>query len=75
MKKDTHPKYHTVKFACSCGNAFDANTVVGKAGDTIKIEICSACHPSWSGDQRIIDTEGRVDKFKNRFKSFNKSKV
>jgi large subunit ribosomal protein L31 len=63
MKNDLHPKYqHDVKVACSCGNAF----VTGSTMDAIQIEICSNCHPFYTGQQKLIDTAGRVDKFQER---------
>jgi large subunit ribosomal protein L31 len=65
MKADIHPNYHTVKVVCSCGNAFDTRSTVAK--DTLAVEICSACHPFYTGKQKVIDTGGRVDKFKKRY--------
>lgn len=63
MKKDIHPKYFpnaTVK--CACGNTFS----VGSTKEFIEIEICSKCHPFYTGQEKIIDTMGRVEKFKKR---------
>tara|TARA_E500000178_G_C16335905_1_gene451054 strand:- start:173 stop:400 length:228 start_codon:yes stop_codon:yes gene_type:complete len=74
MRKNIHPNYHKVKFSCSCGNEFETHTTAGKEGGTIKIEVCSACHPCWVGGHKVLDTEGRVDKFKNRFAAFGKAK-
>ena len=63
MKKDIHPKfYKDSKVACSCGAAF----AVGSTLADINIEICSACHPFFTGDEKIIDTAGRVERFKKR---------
>ncbi|MBI4122355.1 MAG: 50S ribosomal protein L31 [Parcubacteria group bacterium] len=63
MKNDVHPKYNSqVKVACSCGNTF----VTGSTLDAIQIEICSKCHPFYTGQQKLIDTAGRVDKFQER---------
>lgn len=60
MKKDIHPKYHTdTKVICSCGNTFTTGSTV----EEIRVEICSKCHPFWTGAERFVDTEGRVDKF------------
>lgn len=60
MKKDIHPKYHTnAKFICECGN----KVVAGSTVDTYKVEICSACHPFYTGKQKLVDTAGRVEKF------------
>lgn len=63
MKKDIHPKYNTKsKVSCACGAKFD----VGSVMDEIKVEICSQCHPFYTGNEKVLDTAGRVDKFKKR---------
>jgi large subunit ribosomal protein L31 len=63
MKKDIHPTYHKdSKVTCSCGAAFS----VGSTLPAINIEICSKCHPFFTGDEKIIDTAGRVERFKKR---------
>ncbi|MGB9847907.1 MAG: 50S ribosomal protein L31 [Minisyncoccia bacterium] len=63
MKKDVHPKYYpNAKVKCVCGNTFE----VGATVPEIEIEICSKCHPFYTGKEKIIDTAGRVDKFKKR---------
>lgn len=63
MKKDIHPKYnHKVLVTCSCGNTFETGSTV----ESIRIEICSKCHPFWTGEKRYVDIEGRVDKFKKK---------
>ncbi len=63
MKKDIHPKYYSnAKVKCACGNTFE----VGATIPEFEIEICSACHPFYTGKEKIIDTAGRVDKFKKR---------
>lgn len=63
MKPDIHPTYHEkVTIACSCGNSFDTGSTV----DSLAIEVCSACHPFYTGKQKVIDIAGRVDKFKKR---------
>lgn len=63
MKKDIHPKYNnTAKVECSCGNTFK----VGSTKENIKVEVCSACHPFYTGKEKILDTMGRVEKFKQR---------
>lgn len=63
MKQDVHPAYHhDAKVACSCGNTF----VTGSTLPSIQIEICSNCHPFYTGQQKLIDTAGRVDKFQER---------
>lgn len=63
MKKDIHPKYNqTVKVTCSCGNTF----VTGSTLDVINTELCSKCHPFFTGEQKIVDTDNLVSKFQNR---------
>ncbi len=63
MKKDLHPKYFPkAKVKCACGNAFS----IGSTKEEIEIEICSACHPFYTGKEKIIDTMGRVERFKKK---------
>ena len=63
MKKDIHPKYYEkAKIQCACGNIIE----VGSTAENVKIEICSACHPLFTGKQKLIDKAGRVEKFKAR---------
>ncbi len=63
MKKDIHPKYDMqTKATCACGAVF----LVGSTMPEIKMEICSSCHPFYSGNEKIIDTAGRVDRFNKR---------
>ena len=63
MKKETHPEYHSdVKAVCACG----ATYIVGSTKSEIGVEICSACHPFYTGNDKIIDTAGRVERFKKR---------
>ena len=64
MKKDIHPKYETTTVTCVCGNVIETRSTV----KDIKVEICSACHPFFTGKQKIVDTEGRVEKFLSRYK-------
>ncbi|MFC1802085.1 50S ribosomal protein L31 [Patescibacteria group bacterium] len=68
MKKDIHPKYNSIKAKCACGSEF----AIGSTNDKVEVEICSKCHPFYSGEERIIDTAGRVDKFKKRMEAFKK---
>lgn len=62
MKKAIHPPYHQAKVSCACGNTFE----VGSAKERIEIEICSKCHPFYTGGSKIVDTAGRVERFKQR---------
>ena len=65
MKEKLHPKfYDEAKVICSCGNTF----TTGATQPTLKVEVCSKCHPFYSGEQRIIDTAGQIERFKKRFK-------
>jgi len=60
MKKNIHPKYYPeAKVTCQCGNTF----TTGATKETIKVEICSACHPFYTGQGKYIDTKGRIEKF------------
>ncbi|MEH6502747.1 MAG: 50S ribosomal protein L31 [Cycloclasticus sp.] len=65
MKQETHPEYKEIAVVCSCGNNFKTNSTLSK--DELHIESCSACHPFYTGKQRIVDTAGRVDKFNKRY--------
>ncbi|HEY9776277.1 MAG TPA: 50S ribosomal protein L31 [Planktothrix sp.] len=64
MKEGIHPKYHEVKATCVCGASVD----MGSTKQQIRVEICSNCHPFYTGQQKIVDTEGRVDRFVKRYK-------
>lgn len=63
MKKGIHPEYKTVKVHCACGNEFET----GSVKDEIRVEICSECHPFFTGKQKHVDKGGRVDKFKQKY--------
>ncbi|MFN8615299.1 MAG: 50S ribosomal protein L31 [Vampirovibrionales bacterium] len=63
MKQDIHPNYNKIKATCVCGASIETGSVL----DAISVEICSSCHPFFTGQQKIIDTEGRVDKFNKRY--------
>jgi len=65
MKKEIHPGSHPAKFSCACGAEFMNETT--KKGDEVKVEICSVCHPFFTGKQKLVDTAGRVDKFNKRY--------
>jgi large subunit ribosomal protein L31 len=64
MKPDTHPKYNEIKVICSCGNEFQTKSTLS---DELHIDVCSACHPFYTGTQKIVDTAGRVDKFRRKY--------
>lgn len=63
MKPGIHPKYDEVTVTCACGNTF---TTRSTAGD-LKVEICSACHPFFTGKQKLLDTAGRIEKFNKKY--------
>ncbi|BAW81143.1 50S ribosomal protein L31 [Candidatus Nitrosoglobus terrae] len=65
MKQDIHPKYNEITVTCSCGNTFVTRSTKDK---NLQIEVCSACHPFYTGKQKLLDTAGRVDKFHQRYK-------
>lgn len=64
MKNDIHPKLFDAKVTCSCGYEFESKSTVG---DKIHVEICSQCHPFYTGQQKFIDTAGRIDRFKKKY--------
>ncbi len=65
MKEKIHPKYYSdAKVVCSCGNVF----ITGATKQLLKVEVCGKCHPFFTGELRIVDTAGRVERFKRRYK-------
>ena len=64
MKQDIHPKYEEVKVVCACGESFTTCST----NKDIHVDICSHCHPFFTGKQKLVDTEGRVEKFKKKYK-------
>jgi large subunit ribosomal protein L31 len=65
MKPKIHPEYYNdAKVVCACGNTF----TVGSTKKMMKVELCSKCHPFYTGEQRVVDTMGRVERFKRRYK-------
>lgn len=65
MRPDIHPNYVDVKVTCSCGNVFATRSTYGKKD--LHIEVCSSCHPFYTGQQKIVDSGGQVEKFRKRF--------
>ncbi|HEY9746822.1 MAG TPA: 50S ribosomal protein L31 [Oculatellaceae cyanobacterium] len=63
MRQDIHPEYHKVSAVCVCGGVIETGSILPE----IRLDICSNCHPFYTGTQKIVDTEGRVEKFKKRF--------
>ena len=64
MKVDIHPKYSEINVTCSCGHQFRTGSTIGH---DLQIELCSKCHPYYTGRQKVLETGGRVDKFKKRY--------
>ena len=65
MKEKIHPRYYPdAKVTCSCGNVF----TVGSTRKEMKVELCSKCHPFFTGEQRVVDTAGRVERFRRRYR-------
>jgi large subunit ribosomal protein L31 len=64
MKPSIHPDYTEISVSCSCGNSFKTRSTSGK---DLSLEVCSSCHPFYTGKQKIVDTAGRVDKFRKKY--------
>ncbi len=64
MKADIHPEYQEIKASCSCGNVIETRSTLK---EDIHLEVCSACHPFYTGKQKILDAGGRVERFRKRF--------
>ena len=64
MKADIHPEYAEITATCSCGNVIKTRSTLG---ENIHLEVCSACHPFYTGKQKILDSGGRVERFRQRF--------
>ena len=64
MKPETHPDYAEISVTCSCGNTFKTGSTMGR---NLNIEVCSQCHPFYTGKQKILDTAGRVEKFRQKY--------
>ena len=71
MKEGIHPEYHKINAQCACGNEIE----LGSVDKEIRTEICSACHPFFTGKQKLIDTAGRIEKFKKKYAKFNKEQA
>ncbi len=65
MRADIHPAYNEVAVTCSCGNKFTTRSTLGKPA--LHVEVCSECHPFYTGTQKIVDTAGRIEKFRNKY--------
>ena len=63
MKIDTHPVFQTCTITCGCGNTFETQSIAEK----MVVEVCSACHPFFTGNERVMDTEGRIERFRKKY--------
>lgn len=68
MKDGIHPEYFVANVTCACGNNFQTRSTRGD----ISVDVCSACHPFYTGKQKIVDTQGRVDRFRRKYGQLNK---
>ena len=66
MQQDIHPAYNIVTVTCSCGNSFQTRSTLDEPD--LHVEVCSKCHPFYTGTQKIVDSSGRVDKFKQKYR-------
>ena len=71
MKEGVHPSYQNCAIVCACGNRIETRST----RPSFHVEICSACHPFFTGKQKLVDTEGRVERFKRRYAASNKGKA
>ena len=69
MKDGIHPEYHQTAIRCACGNEIE----VGSTKQNISVEICSKCHPFFTGKQKLVDTAGRIERFRKKYEKFQKS--
>ena len=68
MKADIHPKYEKAQIKCACGNIIEA----GSTKSDVSVEICSNCHPFFTGKQKLVDTAGRIERFRKKYAKFQK---
>lgn len=68
MKEKIHPKYQKCTVTCACGNTFETRSILSE----INVEICSECHPFYTGKKKLLDSGGRIEKFNKKYKKFNK---
>ncbi len=71
MKKDIHPKNYKAKIRCACGFEIESTST---KGEDVHVEICSHCHPFFTGKQRFVDTAGRIDRFRKKYAKFGSTK-
>jgi large subunit ribosomal protein L31 len=71
MRAAIHPEYKEIAVACSCGNKFTTRSTMGKPA--LHVEVCSECHPFYTGTQKIVDTAGRIEKFRSKYGTSTKT--
>ena len=71
MKKEIHPEYHKTIVHCACGNEFET----GSTQKEIRVEICSKCHPFFTGKQKLVDSAGKIERFRRKYAKFEKTEV
>ena len=71
MKAEIHPKYNQTTISCACGNVLE----VGSTKKDIRVEICSKCHPFFTGKQKLVDTAGRIERFRKKYAKFQKDQA
>ncbi len=71
MKKGIHPEYAETRISCACGASFET----GSTKSDIRVEICSKCHPFFTGKQKLVDTAGRIERFRKKYAKFQKDKA
>ena len=71
MKKGIHPEYEEITATCTCGNSIKVKSTLGK---DLHLDVCGACHPFYTGTQKVVDTGGRIDKFNKRFGALSSKK-
>jgi large subunit ribosomal protein L31 len=69
MKEGIHPKYNQTTYKCACGASFEIGSTMK---DEVKLEICSQCHPLYTGKEKLVDTEGRIERFKKKYQNVGK---
>jgi large subunit ribosomal protein L31 len=72
MKAATHPDYKEITVSCTCGNTFKTGSTLGS---DLQVEVCSNCHPFYTGKQKMVDTAGRVDKFRKKYAAASAAKA
>ena len=73
MKPNIHPDYHSVTVHCACGHTFPTRSTI--KGELLRVEICSNCHPFFTGKQKLVDKAGRVERFRKKYDKSDKSKT